>query len=94
MYQAVVKGVPPAHCGRWGKANLDVCLSAFANPFRGLNSSANLDMSSVSTKKNCVWAGPQTAAEISSTPTSLALQASQGQWGHYHVPQGSFPHCV
>ena len=27
MYQAVAKGVPPAHGGSWGKANLEVCLA-------------------------------------------------------------------
>ena len=27
LYQAVAKGVPPAHGGRWGKANLEVCLA-------------------------------------------------------------------
>ena len=27
MCQAVAMGVPPAHGGRWGKANLEVCLA-------------------------------------------------------------------
>ncbi len=27
LYAAVVEGVPPAHGGLWGKANLEVCLA-------------------------------------------------------------------
>lgn len=27
LYEAVVNGRPPAHSGRWGKANLEVCLA-------------------------------------------------------------------
>ena len=27
LHDAIVNGVPPLHDGRWGKANLEVCLS-------------------------------------------------------------------
>ena len=27
LYAAVVEGVPPAHGGSWGRANLEVCLA-------------------------------------------------------------------
>jgi phthalate 4,5-cis-dihydrodiol dehydrogenase len=31
LYDAVVHGCPPAHGGRWGKANLEVCLAVLAS---------------------------------------------------------------
>jgi phthalate 4,5-cis-dihydrodiol dehydrogenase len=31
LYEAVVNGRPPAHGGRWGKANLEVCLAVLAS---------------------------------------------------------------
>ena len=48
-------------------------ISAFENPIKGLNSSINLEYSSVSKVKKCICPGAHTAAEIRSTPTSLAL---------------------
>jgi len=31
LYKAVVNGREPAHGGRWGKANLEVCLAVLAS---------------------------------------------------------------
>jgi len=35
LYAAVVNERPPAHGGRWGKANLDVCLAVLASARAG-----------------------------------------------------------
>lgn len=35
LYDAIVRGIPPLHCGEWGTANLEVCLAILQSSQEG-----------------------------------------------------------